>query len=135
MNGSEPKPETIDEYIQALPPDKRAILQRIRQTIRKAAPEAQEAISYRMLAFVQNGVLIYFAAFRNHIGLYPPVEDPDLRREAAPYAGPKGNLQFPLDEPIPFALITKIVKSRLKANRQRASRQRPTVHRAAASDA
>jgi uncharacterized protein YdhG (YjbR/CyaY superfamily) len=135
MNGSNPKPETIDGYIQALPLDKQKILQKTRQSIRRAAPEAHEAISYRMPAFVQNGVLIYFAAFKDHIGLYPSVEDPDLRLEAAPYAGPKGNLQFPLAEPIPFSLITKIVKSRLKAKRQQGSRQSPKVPRAAASDA
>ena len=110
-----PNRETIDEYIAAFPPAVQAILQRIRATVRKAAPDATEKISYRMPAFFQGGVLVYFAAFQKHIGLFPPVRgDEKLLKQAAPYMGPKGNLQFPLDKPIPYALIGRIVKSRLK---------------------
>jgi uncharacterized protein YdhG (YjbR/CyaY superfamily) len=69
-----------------------------------------------MPAFKLNGILVYIGAFKQHIGLYPPVHDPKLKKEAARYAGPKGNLQFPFDEPIPYALITKIVKANAKAN-------------------
>lgn len=110
-------PSTVADYIASSPVDVRPILERIRQTVRKAAPNAEERISYRMPAFFQDGVLIYFAAFKKHIGLFPPVRDEALRQLVAKYAGPKGNLQFPLSEPIPYGLITKIVKARLKANR------------------
>jgi uncharacterized protein YdhG (YjbR/CyaY superfamily) len=90
----------------------------IRATVRKAAPEAEERISYGMPAFFQGGVLVYFAAFKKHIGLYPPVRDKSLQRLVAQYAGPKGNLQFPLYEPIPHGLITRIVASRIKEGRE-----------------
>lgn len=115
MKQASVKPATIDTYIAEHPPDVRKILERIRRTIRKAAPEALERISYQMPAFQQRGVgiLAYFGAFKGHIGFYPPVRDPALAREAAVYAGPKGNLRFPLDEPIPYGLIEKVVTSRL----------------------
>ncbi len=114
-------PATIDEYIAGFPPDIQAILQKIRATIQKAAPDATERISYRMPCFAQDGNLVYFAAFKKHIGLFPPVSDAALKQEAAKYAGPKGNLQFPLDEPMPYALITKIVKARVKENKAHAA--------------
>ena len=111
------KPETIDEYNAGFPPEKRAILEKIRTTIRDAAPEAKEVISYRMPTFTQNGVLVHYAAFKNHIGLYPPVSgDAELEAALAPYAGEKGNLRFPLDRPIPYDLIGRIVKHKLKQN-------------------
>jgi uncharacterized protein YdhG (YjbR/CyaY superfamily) len=106
----------IDDYIASHPPAVQAILKKIRATIKKATPKAEEVISYRMPAFKLNGILVYIGAFKNHIGLYPPVNDPKLKKEAARYAGPKGNLQFPFDEPIPYALIAKIVKANAKAN-------------------
>jgi uncharacterized protein YdhG (YjbR/CyaY superfamily) len=85
--------------------------------VRKAAPAAEETISYQIPAFTQDGVLVYFAAFKTHIGLYPPVRgDAAIQKAVAPYAGEKGNLRFPLDEPIPYALITRIVKLRLRQN-------------------
>lgn len=122
MKTDQATPKTIDEYIAGFPADIQEILQKIRATIRKAAPDAEEVISYRMPAFKQNGILVYFAAFKRHIGLFPPVTGNEkLKREASVYAGPKGNLRFPLDEPIPYALITRIVKSRVKANRERAT--------------
>jgi uncharacterized protein YdhG (YjbR/CyaY superfamily) len=106
---------TIDEYIAAFPPDVRSVLKKIRATVKKYAPQAIEKISYRMPAFFQSGVLIYFAAFKNHIGIYPPVRgDEKLNRELTPYRGPKGNLKFPLDEAIPYGLIGRIVKWRVK---------------------
>ena len=108
---------TIDEYIRASPPRVRPILRRIRQTIRAVAPEAREVISYRMPAFELHGILVYFAAFKNHIGLYPPVRgEAKLVKAAAPYAGAKGNLRFPLDQPIPYDLIRQIVSHRKKQN-------------------
>ena len=111
---------TIEEYIGAFPPKIRTILRRIRSTVRKAAPGAEEKISYRMPSFALNGSLVYFAAFKNHIGFYPPVRgDAALMKEVSVYAGEKGNLRFPLDEPIPYDLISKIVKARVKANQKR----------------
>src|SRR5262245_16550906 len=113
-------PTTIDEYIAACPTDIRSILKKIRSTVRAAAPEAEEKISYRMPAFAQNGILIYFAAFKNHIGIYPPVRgDEKLLKELSRYQGEKGNLKFPLDEPIPYKLITRIVKLRVKQHAEK----------------
>ena len=109
---------TVDEYIAAFPAEIRRILRRIRATVRKAAPGAQERISYGMPSFTQGRTLMYYAAFTNHIGLYPPVKgDAKLRTQIARYANEKGNLKFPLDEPIPYALIGRIVKARVKENR------------------
>ena len=108
---------TIDDYIAGYPPEVRSILEEIRRTIRKAAPEAEEKINYQMPAFTFHGDLVYFGAFKKHIGFYPPVRgDARLQKVLASYAGPKGNLQFPLDQPIPYKLIAKIVKLRLKQN-------------------
>ena len=115
-------PETIDEYISACSPDVQAILQQIRQVVRSAAPNAQEVISYQIPAFKQNGILVYFAAFKKHIGVYPPVRgDARLEKAVAPYAGVKGNLKFPLDRPIPFNLIKRITKFRVKQNTAKAA--------------
>jgi uncharacterized protein YdhG (YjbR/CyaY superfamily) len=106
----------IDEYISAASPESQPILQRIRKTVKDAAPNAQETISYKMPALKQGTILVYFAAFKKHIGLYPPVRgNTALMRDAAPYAGPKGNLQFPLGERIPYGLIRRIVKHRVAA--------------------
>ena len=120
MSPQTSKPDSIDAYIAACAPSVRPILKRIRATIRKAAPAAAERISYQMPAFFQHGVLIYFAAHTHHIGIYPPVRDKALKTRLARFAGPKGNLKFPLDQPFPYALLTKIVKARLKDNRLRA---------------
>jgi uncharacterized protein YdhG (YjbR/CyaY superfamily) len=109
------KPNNIDEYIAAFSPEVREILEKIRLTIRKAAPGAQETISYNMPAFKMNGILVYFAAFKKHVGLYPPVKgDRGLEKAIAVYRGPKGNLQLPLDQPMPYALLGRIVKARIK---------------------
>jgi uncharacterized protein YdhG (YjbR/CyaY superfamily) len=114
-------PGTIDEYIAAFPPEIQTILQKIRATIRKVAPEAEERISYQIPTFALEGNLVHFAAFKNHIGFYPPVRaDAKLVQELSVYAGEKGNLRFPLDRPIPYALITKIVKARIRENREQA---------------
>jgi uncharacterized protein YdhG (YjbR/CyaY superfamily) len=114
-------PRNIDEYIASFSPEIRAILERIRLTIRQAAPGAQETISYRIPAFKQEGILVYFAAFKKHIGLYPPVRgDAGLEKAISIYAGKKGNLQFPLGQPIPYRLIERIVKLRVKQNMAKA---------------
>ncbi len=116
-------PQTIDDYIeQAAAPEVRTILQKIRVTIQKAAPGAEEKISYRIPTFTLEGNLVHFAAFKNHIGFYPPVKgDAKLRQAVAIYAGEKGNLRFPLDEAIPYALIARIVKARVRENLETAA--------------
>jgi uncharacterized protein YdhG (YjbR/CyaY superfamily) len=117
------KPTTIDEYISAFSPDVQAILQKIRQVVQSAAPDAQETISYQMPAFKLNGILLYFAAFKKHIGLYPPIKgDAQLEKDVSPYAGEKGNLKFPLDQPIPFDLIERITELRVKQDLAKAGR-------------
>lgn len=109
-------PRTVDEYIANFAPDVQAILEKIRQSVKAAAPDAEEVISYRMPTFKLNGVLVHFAAFKKHIGLFPPPRgDDSLMKAVKPYAGPKGNLQFPLDQRIPYALIRRIVKARILA--------------------
>ena len=106
---------TIETYIAASAAAVRPILREMRRVIRAAAPEAEEVISYRMPAFKQRGILLYFAAFKGHIGLFPPVRgDAKLAKALAPYAGPKGNLKFPLDRPIPYSLIRRVVRLRVK---------------------
>ena len=113
-------PKNIDDYIAPFPPKVRAILKKVRATVRKAAPRAEERISYGIPAFALHGNLVYFAAFKNHIGFYPPVRDLKLKKAAAIYAGEKGNLRFPLDQPIPYALIGRIVKARVRENLENA---------------
>ena len=125
MQSTSQVPHTIDEYIAPFPPTTRAILKKIRATVAAAASEAEEVISYRMPAFKQDGILIYFAAFKNHIGVYPPISgDLRLERALAPFAGPKGNLKFPLDEPIPYDLIRRITRLRVKQNIAKAAARR-----------
>jgi uncharacterized protein YdhG (YjbR/CyaY superfamily) len=109
------KYKTIDEYIQAFPTETQEILENIRQTIHKAAPEAVEVISYQMPAFKQNRVLVFFAAYKKHIGFYPTASGIEaFKKELSPYKSSKGAVQFPLDGPIPLNLIEKIVKFRIK---------------------
>ena len=113
-------PKDIDAYIGGFSPDVQSILERIRATVHAAAPGAEEIISYRIPAFRLDAVLVYFAAFKAHVGLYPPVSgDARLEKAVAPYAGERGNLRFPVDRPIPYALIARIVKHRVKQNRAR----------------
>jgi uncharacterized protein YdhG (YjbR/CyaY superfamily) len=125
MKADKPHPESIDEYIAVFPPDVQEILQQIRTTIKKAAPQAQESISYQMPTFKLEGNLVYFAAFKNHIGLYPtPSGTETFREELSPYETGKGSIKFPLDKPIPYGLIAKIVKFRVKENLERAAARR-----------
>jgi uncharacterized protein YdhG (YjbR/CyaY superfamily) len=112
---SEKQFETIDEYVNTFPKNVQAILEKMRTTIKKAAPEAEETISYKMPTFKLKGsVLVYFAAFRRHIGLFTPAPR-EFKNEISKYEGPKGNLKFPTDEPIPYDLVTRIVLHRKKA--------------------
>jgi uncharacterized protein YdhG (YjbR/CyaY superfamily) len=111
------KPENIDEYIGSFPNDVQEILERIRMTIQNAAPDAKEKISYSMPAFEQNGIVVYFAAFKNHIGLYAlPSGHDAFKEELSKYKSGKGSVQFPLNQPMPYDLITEIVKFRVKEN-------------------
>jgi uncharacterized protein YdhG (YjbR/CyaY superfamily) len=118
-------PNHVDDYLALFPPKVQTILEKIRRTIRRAAPGAQETISYRMPTFWLNGVLVHLGAFKKHIGFFPPVRgDAALQKAVAPYAGPKGNLQFPLDQPIPYRLIERIVKLKVKQNAAKAGSKR-----------
>lgn len=118
-------PRNIDEYIATAPPGCQPILNKIRKTIRETAPQAKETISYGMPALKQRGILVYFAAFKKHIGLYPPVRgDNKLLRDAMPYAGKKGSLQFPLGQRIPYGLIRRVVKNRLAVQKIKAATKR-----------
>jgi uncharacterized protein YdhG (YjbR/CyaY superfamily) len=116
-------PRNIDDYIAGFPRDIQAILEKIRMTIRKAAPAAEETISYQIPSFTLKGsYLIYFAAFRKHIGLYPaPRGNQEFKEALSLYQTGKGTMRFPLDKPIPFNLISKIVKFRVKENSARAA--------------
>ncbi len=118
-------PTTIDDYIVGYPKDVQDILQRIRSTIRAVVPGAQEAIKYRMPTFVLNENLVHFAAFQNHIGFYPTSSGiRQFKAELAPYKWAKGSVQFPLDRPIPYTLIKKIVQFRAREARERTAARR-----------
>jgi uncharacterized protein YdhG (YjbR/CyaY superfamily) len=107
--------KNIDAYIAGAQEDIRPVLEKIRETIRAAAPEAREVISYGMPAFKIKGILVYFAAFKNHIGFFPTAEGVShFKKELEPYYTTKGTVRFPLDKPIPYGLIKKIVKHRVK---------------------
>jgi len=122
MDKDQAIPRTIDEYIAGFPPDIQAILEKIRTTIRKAAPQAEEAISYRMPTFKLYGNLVHFAAFKSHIGFYPvPTGLAAFKQDLSGYKTSKGAVQFPLDKPIPYGLIRKIVKFRVKENLEQAA--------------
>ena len=116
-------PKNIDEYIAGFPTDVQEILQKIRATIRKAAPDVEETISYKMPTFNLKGhYLVYFAAYKKHIGFYAaPRADADFKEDLSAYEAGKGTLQFPLDKPIPYKLISKIVKFRVKENLAKAA--------------
>ncbi len=111
------KPENIDEYIAAYPADIQTKLQELRQTIRLAAPAAEETIKYGMPTFTLMGNLVYFGGFKNHIGFYPrPKGVPEFEAELAHFDGPPSTIQFPYTSPLPHDLITRIVKYRANKN-------------------
>ena len=114
-----PKKEftTIDEYIATFPKNVQSILEELRQAVKETAPEAEEAISYQMPAFKLNGNLVYFAAFKNHIGFFPTSSAMEVfKEEVKEYKTGKGTLRFPMDKPMPLDLVKKIVKYRVKEN-------------------
>lgn len=129
MDTKQPTPENIDEYIATFPPNVQEILEKVRLTIREAAPEAVETISYKMPTFKLNGTyLIYFAGYKKHIGLYPlPGENAAFDEELSTYKSGKGTAKFPLDRPIPYDLIAKIVKFRAKENLEKTKRKQKRV--------
>ena len=115
-------PKNIDEYIASCPSEVQPILLKIRETIQRAVPGAEEAISYRMPTFKLNGVVLHFAAFKQHIGMYPPVRgDAQLMKKLSVYSGEKGNLRFPLTERIPYSLIKEIARLRARQNQAKAA--------------
>ncbi len=121
MNSDQTAPQTIDEYIAGFPPDMQEILEKIRATIRQAAPDAAETISYQIPTFTLKGNLVHFAAFKKHIGFYPtPTGTEKFQKELSVYKGAKGSVRFPLDKPIPFDLISSIVQFRVQENREKA---------------
>lgn len=114
------KPTDVDGYIAAFDPSVQGVLAQVRATVRQAAPLATEIISYGMPALKMHGVLVYFAAFKHHIGFYPPVRGHHrLEKAAAVYAGPKGNLKFPLDQPLPLALIAALTRLRARQDAEK----------------
>lgn len=121
MQSKQAIPKNIDEYIAACPADIQGRLQELRATIRKAAPDAEETISYKMPTFKLNGNLVYFAAFKTHIGFYPiPTGIEAFKKDLSVYKTAKGSVQFPNDQPLPLKLVTRIVKFRVKENAERA---------------
>ena len=116
-------PKNIDAYIKGFPKGVQAVLQEVRQTIRVAAPKAEETIKYLIPTYTLNGNLIHFAGYKKHIGMYPsPAPDTEkFKQQLAAYQGPKGALRFPLSEPMPLALISKVVKLRVKEDKAKAA--------------
>ena len=121
MEGNKITYESIDDYISQFPPEVQVILETLRKVINESAPDAKEKISYQMPTFVLHGNLVHFAAYKNHIGFYPtPSGINAFKGELAEYKGAKGSVQFPLDKPLPYELINKIVQFRVAENIKKA---------------
>lgn len=117
MTGTKSTFQTVDEYIKTFPDNIQSLLESIRQTIQKAAPQAEETISYQIPTFKLNGNLVHFAAYKNHIGFYPTKSGIEaFKKELSPYRSAKGSVQFPIDKPLPLPLITRMVQYRVKEN-------------------
>ena len=115
----------IDEYVSGFPKEVQTILEKLRATIKKAAPEAKETINYAIPTFTLEGNLVHFAAFKNHIGFYPaPSGIEAFKKELSVYEGAKGSVQFPMDKPLPLSLVTRIVKFRVKENLEKAKQKK-----------
>ena len=122
MKTADGAPEDIDQYIAGFPPEVQQMLEKLRAAIRKAAPEAEEAIKYRMPTFVLNGNLVHFAAYKNHIGFYPtPSGIEAFKEQLSRYKSAKGSVQFPIDQPLPVSLVEKIVEFRVKEARAKSA--------------
>ena len=117
-------PKNIDDYVDRFPNDVQQLLEKMRLTIKKAAPKAKETISYGIPAFALDGNLVWFAAFKSHIGFYPGAAAMvAFKKELSAYKGAKGSVQFPFDEPLPLALVTRIVKFRVKQSSRKRKKQ------------
>lgn len=117
MESTRRKFKTVDEYFSLFPPSTKSILRKMRETIKQAAPQAEELISYNMPAFKFHGALVYYAAYEHHIGFYPTASPMTVfKKELADYKTSKGAIQFPIGEPIPTALVKKIVKFKVNEN-------------------
>jgi uncharacterized protein YdhG (YjbR/CyaY superfamily) len=124
MSASSVEPESVEAYIQSAPAAVRPLLRKVRAVVRKNAPHAREIISYRIPALKHNGILMYYAAFKDHIGVFPPIRaDARLERALAKFRGPKGNLRFPLDGAIPYALLGRAVRLRVKQDAAKVKRR------------
>ena len=127
MKDEKRAPVSVDAYIAGFRPEVRAVLRKMRATIRKAAPAAVERISWGMPAYALDGMLTFFAAFKDHVSLFPgPNGIEKFKKELAPYGTSKGTVKFPLGTPVPYGLIARIVKFRVKENRARAEAKRKT---------
>jgi uncharacterized protein YdhG (YjbR/CyaY superfamily) len=132
MKKGKPVSKNIDEYIADFPKDLQKLLQQLRSTIKKAAPNAEEKIAYGIPTFTLNGNLVHFGAYKTHIGFYPaPSGLEAFEKELAPYVTGKGTAQFPLDKPLPLDLITEIVKFRVMKNLEKpvAKREKKSIAR------
>jgi uncharacterized protein YdhG (YjbR/CyaY superfamily) len=118
MKAESTKFKTVDEYLSTMPVKTKGILKEIRKVIKQAAPKAEEAISYNIPAFKFQGMLIYYAGWKDHVSIYPRTAglEKAFKKELAPYEGGKGTIKFPIDEPIPYDLIRKLVKFRVQEN-------------------
>jgi uncharacterized protein YdhG (YjbR/CyaY superfamily) len=122
MTGEKRTPKNINEYTAGFPEEVQVILEKLRATIRASAPDAEETISYQIPTFTLKGNLVHFAAYKNHIGFYPTSTGIEkFKNELSAFEGAKGSVKFPLDKPIPFDLVSKIVKFRVKENLERAA--------------
>lgn len=122
MEKNKSTPVSIDEYISRFPPEIQKRLEKLRQVIKESAPDAEEKISYQMPAFAQHGILVYFAAFKNHISFFPTGSGVEaFKDELTDYKTSKGTVQFPLDKPIPYELVGRIVKFRVAENNKKAA--------------
>lgn len=125
MPTQKPTSKEIDKYIASFPEEVQTILEKIRKTIRKAAPNAEEIMNYGIPTFTLEGNLVHFAGFKNHVGFYPtPSGIEKFKKELSRYEGAKGSVQFPLDQPIPYDLISRITVFRITENLERAEAKR-----------
>ena len=123
MAASRKTPKNFDDYLEGFPKSVQHRLQKVRLTVKKAAPQAKEKISYGIPAFTLNGMLVWFAAFKNHIGFYPRTSAiAAFKKELSAYKGAKGSVQFPFDKPLPLTLIGRMVKFRVKENLSKAKK-------------
>lgn len=124
MATSRKTPKNFDDYLGGFPKDAQQRLQKMRLTIKKAAPQAKEKISYGIPAFTLNGMLVWFAAFKNHVGFYPRTSAiAAFKKKLSAYKGAKGSVQFPFDKPLPLGLVSRMVKFRVKENMSKAKKK------------